>query len=144
MTVTGMSRIAGRLDSMRVLPVLLAAAFVSPTWATSPVPCEARPTGNGSADVVCKVEPGATVAELRFSARFGGVHDDSEAGLAASIDGAPLPCAEGGITRIGGDQDGDALVCRFTLPAQARAARAILIHLLWFHAEPVGYDMTRE
>lgn len=123
---------------------LLAAALLAPTWAATPIPCEGRLTGHGSAELVCAVEPGDESGALRFSARFDGVHDDSQAGLAASVDAAPLACIEGSRTRIAGEESGDTLVCRFTLAAEARAVRRIHVHLLWFHAEPAAFDLSRE
>ena len=132
---------------MRVLSLvvlLLAAASAPPAFAATPIPCEARASGYGSADVLCTVDAGSAAGPLTFSARFSGVHDDSQAGLAASVDRAPLPCREGSAPRIAGDQDGDTLVCRFVLPAPASGARRIGIHLLWFHAEPVAFDLRHD
>lgn len=142
-TVIGLSSSAGRLAAMRCF-LLLAAALALPAQAATSLPCEGRATGYGSADLVCVVEPGAAAALLTFTARFSGVHDDSQAGLAASVEGAPLACTDDSRTRIAGEEDGDTLVCRFMLAARGQATRRIRIHLLWFHAEPVAFNMVRE
>jgi hypothetical protein len=142
-TVIGLSSGAGRLAAMRCI-LVLAAALALPAQAATSLPCEGRPTGYGTAELVCVLEPGDAAGPLRFSARFSGVHDDSQAGLAASVDGAPLVCTEGSQTRIAGDEGGDTLVCRLVLAAQGQAVRRIGIHLLWFHAEPVAFDLVRE
>lgn len=145
MTVIGLSPAAGRLAAMRsFLFLVLAAAVGWPTQAATPVPCEGRPTGHGSAELVCAVEPGEASGPLRFSARFRGVHDDSQAGLAASVNAVPLACIEGSRTRIAGEDDGDTLVCRFVLAAGPQAVRRIHVHLLWFHAELAAFDLSRD
>jgi hypothetical protein len=124
------------------IPLLVALAL--PAQAAPPVPCEGRSLGYGSAELVCAVAPGAAPGLLTFTARFAGVHDDSQAGLAASLDAAPLACLEGSRTRIAGDEDGDTLTCQFMLAAETRAVRRVNVHLLWFHAEPVAFNLSRE
>jgi hypothetical protein len=142
-TVIGLSLAAGSLAAMRCL-LLLAAALALPTQAATPIACEGRLTGYGSAEVICAVEPDKAPGPLRFSARFNGVHDDSQAGLAASVDAVPIACSEGSTTRIAGEDGGDTLVCRFMLAADALAVRRVHVHLLWFHAEPATFDLHRE
>ena len=143
MTVIGLSLTAGKLHVMRYF-LLLAVAFTLPGQAATPVPCESRSVGYGAADLVCVVEPGAQPGLFTFTARFSGVHDDSQAGLAARVDDAPIACLEGSRTRIAGEQDGDTLVCRWLLAAKTLALRRVNVHLLWFHAEPVAFNLSRE
>jgi hypothetical protein len=142
-TVTGVSSGAGRLAAMRSL-LLAMATFAGTAHAAQPLGCEVRPTGYGAAELACTVDAAEPPGPLRLSVRFGGVHDDSQAGMAASVDAGPLACSVGSTTRIAGEQDGDTLVCRFTLDPQQRDARHILVHLLWFHAEPQAFDLRRE
>jgi hypothetical protein len=122
----------------------IAFALASAARAATPIPCESRLTGNGSAELVCAISPGDASAVLEFSAGFSGVHDDSQAGLAATLDAAPLACIEGSTTRITGDEGGNTLVCRFVLSPGARATRQLHVQLLWFHADPAAVGLARE
>ena len=51
---------------------------------------------------------------------------------------------EGSRTSIAGEEGGDTLVCRFVLAPGSRAVRRVRVHLLWFHAEPAAFEMSRE
>lgn len=119
-------------------------AFACGVAAAEPVPCEGRSTGYGSGELVCSLPASAGASQLKFQAHFSGVHDDSSAGLAVALDGKPLACADGSTPRIAGDGGGSALECRLLVPASAAATRKLTVHLLWYHAEPIGYELTRE
>lgn len=125
-----------------VLVTVLAAA--SPAGAAEVIACDGRSTGFGSAELVCPIAPAAAPDRLRLHVRFAGVHDDSTAGLAASLDGAAVACGEGSTARIAGDAGGDALLCRIAVDTSHQGARKLVVNLLWYHAEPVEYQLTRE
>ncbi|GAC1603227.1 MAG: hypothetical protein NVS3B2_07550 [Ramlibacter sp.] len=143
MTVTGLSPTAGKLCVMRQF-LALVALLAGSAHAATIIPCDGRPTGYGSAEVMCAVEPGLAAGLLRFNARFSGVHDDSQAGMAVSLDDSPVLCSGDSMTRIAGENSGDTLVCRFKLAAAPGATRRIRVNLLWFHAEPAAFDLVRE
>jgi hypothetical protein len=128
----------------RLVASALAIAFTISAHAAEVLACEGRSTGHGSGELVCPLAASAQAGHLRFQVRFSGVHDDSSAGLAAKLDGVPVRCGEGSTERIAGDAGGDALTCRIALGASRDAARKLVISLLWYHAEPVGYQLTRE
>lgn len=100
--------------------------------------CQARSTGFGSGELRCQA-PAGPARQLVFEMAFAGVHDDSQAALAVSQDGRPLQCAQGSLPRIVGDEAGATLTCKLELAA-AGEARQLLVQLLWFHAEPNGFD----
>lgn len=104
--------------------------------------CAGRSTGFGAAELACPLPASDTARHFRLQVRFSGVHDDSSAGLAAKLDGAPVHCGEGSIDRIQGDGDGSTLVCR--IAADGGAQRTLVVNLLWYHAQPEGYELTPE
>lgn len=128
----------------RGIALLSLSAFACALASAEPVPCEGRSTGYGSGDLVCPLPGSAGAGHLKFQARFSGVHDDSSAGLAVTLDGKPLACADGSRPRIAGDAGGSTLECRLAIPAAPATVRRLTIHLLWYHAEPVGYELTRD
>jgi hypothetical protein len=107
---------------------------------TDTLPCEGRQTGFGSGELACKVDTRGGSQARRFEAEFSGVHDDSQAAMAASLDGTPLACSPGGQERLEGETQGNRLSCGLVIPAGgAEHERTVLLRLRWHHAEPARF-----
>lgn len=125
-------------SSTFALALGMACAHAQP--ATS-LACEGRATGPTAGELTCPLDALPGGRQLTFVARFAGVHDDSQAAFRATVDGAPVTCAQGGTMRIEGEQGGDSLSCRFAVDT---GARRLVVNLLWYHAEPVSAQVLRE
>lgn len=109
--------------------------------AATPLACGSRATGPSAGELTCPLDASPARQQLTFIARFAGVHDDSQAAFRATVDGAPVTCAQGGTMRIEGEQDGDTLSCRFAVDA---GARRLVVDVLWYHADPVSAQVLRD
>ena len=107
------------------------------------VACVPANTTFRAAELVCAIPPQAPVRLLRFQLSFGGVHDDSSAGMAARLDGAPVKCTQESRPQFRGEAEGDTLSCVMALEA-ATSPRELRLQLVWFHAEPGDYSLRAE
>ena len=111
--------------------------------APQPVACVPANATFGAAELVCAIPPQMPARLLRFQLTFGGVHDDSSAGMAARLDGAPVKCTQESRPQFRGEAEGDTLSC--VLPIDpAGAARELRLQLVWYHAEPGDYTLRAE
>jgi len=110
---------------------------VLPASAADPVACTTPETTWKQRQVNCALPAGMTAQPMRFVARFGGGHDDTEVSLAVKLDGKPLNCAPGSNAgQVGGDGE-VVLDCRFELAA-APSARQLAVTVNYFHGEWLG------
>ena len=129
----------------RVLAAVQLTLTAALSHAAGPLPCQGRQTGPGTAQLSCAVDAPAANAPLRFSARFGGVHDDSSASVEASVDGVALPCDAGSVPRFAGEDSGETLVCRMSIAVPpGGAARQLLLRVNWHHAAPATAEVTAQ
>lgn len=119
-------------------------ALHGPCAAGEPLACEGARKGPDAGELSCRVD-GAAAHTLLVFAGFSGVHDDSQASIAARLDGEPVRCEPGARQQLRGENEGDQLQCRFTPPAQAVAReRTLRVLVTWHHAQPERVAVTRE
>jgi carbon monoxide dehydrogenase subunit G len=124
-----------------VLTLLAAMAGAPSATAQAIPPCQTVQARHDRLAVRCPWP--ADAMGLRFEAHFAGSHDDTEASLAATLDGTPLACAAGSKTRIDSTQDeGDVtLSCQLSAPVGGGAARQLVFQLRWYHARYTGFEV---
>ena len=74
------------------------AAETGSTPAAAPSPCTLRLPGHSTQEFECRLDPAVAARSLRFKVFFSGSHDDTRATLEATLNGAPLDCADGSKT----------------------------------------------
>jgi len=126
------------MRNLLALAVPLAASIVAmPACAADAVPAEpgtctsSNATGGDIRVVTCTL---AGDRAYRFTARFGGGHDDTSASLAATLTGQPTPCEAGSKTSLFGEDGDVALECRIGAAKDATAGRTLVVTVLWSHA----------
>lgn len=107
------------------------------------VPCVSANATFGAAELVCAIPQQPHLHRLRFKLPFAGVHDDSSAGMAATLDGAPVACTVDSRPQIRGEAEGDTLSCDMAIES-ATAPRELRLQLVWFHAEPGDYSLRAD
>ncbi len=114
--------------------------------------CESRTPGGDALYLHCPMNAPAAVADrrYRFKVDFSGGHDDTQASIALSLDGAPLRCDEGSKTSLFGEDGEVSLECRFALRAAAESGaaaaerRLLDVTILWSHAQYTDFQLTPE
>lgn len=141
-------------------PLLLAqlwaagAAFAAPAapalpaspFAVAAVPaaegCRTHVTAWDRREVRCEVAPDGTARRVTFSARFAGVHDDTELSMAMLLDGQPMTCTPGSLLETQGGDSDIALTCHMELAPDAAAgattARQLVARIRFRCAEFLG------
>jgi hypothetical protein len=120
-----------------LLPVAIAlsaplAAAADSTPAGAAACSETNPSGGDIRVVTCRFPAGRT---HRFTARFGGGHDDTSASLAATLDGRATDCDVDSKMRLF-SEDGDvSLHCRVTAGGDAAGVHTLVVTVLWSHAQ---------
>ena len=125
----------------RALVVATGLVLVATGAAAAAPRCEVPDTPGDYRDVSCPLP--AAAQKLRFVARFSGGHDDTQAWLEASLDGAPLACAPGSKPRLIGEDGNVFIDCRVALSAAA-AERKLEIALKWSHAQYTGIELAAD
>jgi hypothetical protein len=131
---------------MLALCVLLA---VPTARADVPVDCESKTTGGDYFEIRCPLQPRDNAA-WRFRAIFTGVHDDSAANMAVSVDGTAVACGPGSKPRLLGLGDEESAgsdgfiecLLELELESGASAQRQLLVVLTWKHAQHVSHELV--
>lgn len=132
---------------LRLMPALCSLLALTVAWAETPVDCDSKTTGGDYFEIRCPLRS-SEAAEWRLRVDFAGVHDDSAAKMAVSIDGAAVECAPEskpqllGVAEEGGAYGDDFVECRLTADADAKAERQLLVVLTWKHAQHVSHELV--
>jgi hypothetical protein len=119
--------------ALSAVHVLAAAPGDVAPASADPAPCTAsNPTGGDIRIVTCTLPAGRP---HRFSARFGGGHDDTSASLSATLDGQPTTCDADSKMRLFGEDGDVALHCRITAAGDAAALHTLVVTVFWSHAQ---------
>ena len=91
-----------------------------------------NPTGGDIRVVTCTLPGGRP---HRLTVNFVGGHDDTSASLSATLDGQPANCDAGSKTSLFGEDGDVSLHCRITAASGAVAEHALVVTVLWSHAQ---------
>jgi hypothetical protein len=132
---------------VRVMLALCALLALATAGADTPVVCDSKTNGGDYFEIRCPLLADER-AEWLFRASFTGVHDDSAARIAVSIDGAAVACGPGSkLELLGLGDEGSAgsdgfIECRLALERGASGERRLLVVLTWKHAQHVGHELV--
>ena len=101
------------------------------TPADAPACTETNPSGGDIRVVTCRFPAGPH----RFTARFGGGHDDTSASLGATLDGQATDCDAGSKMRLFAEDGDVSLHCRVTAAGDAASVHTLVVTVLWSHAQ---------
>jgi hypothetical protein len=90
----------------------------------------------------CPLTANGAEQRLRFKADFSGGHDDTEASIAFTLDGAPLACSPGSKTSLFGEDGDVSLECHLALTGPAGAKRLLGATVKFSHAEFVAVELS--
>ena len=129
-----------------LLPVAVAlsaplAAASDPSPAGAAACSETNPSGGDIRVVTCRFPAGRA---HRFTARFGGGHDDTSASLAATLDGQATDCDAGSKMRLFAEDGDVSLHCRVTAAGTAGGAHTLVVTVLWSHAQYRDFVFSAE
>ena len=113
-------------------PACAAPAASGPVPVAAPECSAVNPSGGDIRVVTCRFAAGRP---HRFTARFGGGHDDTSASLTASLDGQATECDAGSKMRLFGEDGDVSLYCRVTAGDAAQVAHVLVVTVLWSHAQ---------
>ena len=109
--------------------------------------CESReslaPSGE-IRDIVCPLSAAGSSQSYRFKANFTGSHDDTSASLAATLDGAPLACAQGSKTNLMGEDGEVSLDCRFAVAPKAGSQQVLRVMVTYRHAQYTDFELVSD
>ncbi len=120
------------------------AAETGSTPAAAPSPCTLRLPGHSTQEFECRLDPAVAARSLRFKVFFSGSHDDTRATLEATLNGAPLDCADGSKTNTEGEDGEVSLDCRFTVAGNPAAHDVLRVALRWHHAQYMGFELKAD
>lgn len=106
--------------------------------------CESTTFGGDHRAIKCPLKASAADQRFRFKANFSGGHDDTNARMTATLDGAPLACAKGSKTSLFGEDGDVSLECRFAIDGKAGAAHVFGVTLLWSHAQYTDFELASD
>lgn len=122
----------------------LAAAALALWVGCAQAHCESPDPPGDLREVRCTLEATGSPQAFRFTADFGGSHDDTTLEMRATLDGAPLACAAGSKMSSSYEDGNVRLECRFTLAAAAGTRHALGVTLSWRHAQYVGFGLASD
>jgi hypothetical protein len=128
------------LDLMLLLAVT--AVTAGPAAAAEALTCEPLSVAWDRHEYRCPLTADGNERRLRFKADFSGGHDDTEASMALTLDGAPLACDPGSKTRLFGEDGDVSLECRLVLAGPAGTQRVLGAKLRFSHAEFVAIELS--
>lgn len=102
--------------------------------------CTARAIPTDSQVVTCPIDATATGRPLRFTAVFGGSHDDTRIQLDARLDGEPLACDAGSKTSLFAEDGIVGLDCGFRVAPRSDGA-TLEVSLTVHHAQFVSASL---
>lgn len=106
--------------------------------------CESNSNGGELVVYNCPLVAKQAAQRFRFTANFGGSHDDTKLSLQATLDGAPAVCAPGS-KASSKYEDGDiSLDCRVELKAAAGTRHVLAVQVKWYHAQLYDVKFTPE
>ncbi|MEP6501788.1 MAG: hypothetical protein ABJD97_00530 [Betaproteobacteria bacterium] len=116
---------------LSVFPVL-AEQSAAPLAPTAGACTSTNPTGGDIRVVTCTL-PARRMH--RFTVNFAGGHDDTSASLAATLDGQPATCDADSKTSLFGEDGDVSLQCRIAAAGGADTPHALVVTVLWSHAQ---------
>ena len=123
------------------LPACAAPAESGPAPIAAPECSAVNPSGGDIRVVTCRFPAGRP---HRFTARFGGGHDDTSASLTASLDGQATECDADSKMRLFGEDGDVSLYCRVTAGGAAQVAHVLVVTVLWSHAQYRDFVLVAE
>ena len=128
-----------------LLLALQGSAFAADPVATpAGTQCDSPEPPGDLREVTCKLGASNTARRFRFTANFGGGHDDTVASMTATLDDAPLTCDDGSKTRLMGEDGNVSLHCRFAVPAAPGRSPVLRVTLLWSHAQYTDFQIRTD
>jgi hypothetical protein len=125
------------------IPIFILLGLASATAQAKPQ-CESTTFGGDHRDIKCPLTASGATQSFRFKANFSGGHDDTSARMTATLDGAPLACAQGSKTSLFGEDGDVSLECRFALEGKAGTSRILGVTLLWSHAQYTDFALASD
>ncbi|MEO5686323.1 MAG: hypothetical protein ABIR54_03105 [Burkholderiaceae bacterium] len=122
-------------------PALAGPAAAEPAPVAEALCTSVNPFGGDMRVVTCRVPAGRA---HRFTANFGGGHDDTSATLSATLDGQATNCdADSKMSLFG--EDGDvSLRCRVAAGDATSGVRTLVVTVLWSHAQYRNFVFAAE
>jgi hypothetical protein len=104
--------------------------------------CDTQSAGWDRHEYRCPLTANGTEQRLRFKADFSGGHDDTEASIAFTLDGAPLACSQGSKTNLFGEDGDISLECNLSVTGPPGTKRMLGATVKFSHAEFVAVNLS--
>jgi hypothetical protein len=122
--------------------MLVLAVTAGSAGAAEVLTCNTQSAGWDRHEYNCPLTANGTEQRLRFKADFSGGHDDTEASIAFTLDGAPLACSQGSKTSLFGEDGDISLECYLALTGPPGTKRLLGATVKFSHAEFVGVELS--